>query len=222
VLSEGIRMRSILRQITVLNVILFAGALLLAQYTLLPLLNIRIKYKLPSVKQAEIAPEEPQAAVSSPPPSEYVMIADQNLFHPDRKLVADKKDEKQLPRPELVLYGTLITDGLSVAYVEDRKSPQNTPGRGKRQQVLKKGEAVGGFTLRDVEADRIVLVRGDEQITVYLADAKKPRTTETTQAAPQSPVSRPPEIPPTRRPQVPPAMQPPVQPRQPLVPVPSQ
>jgi hypothetical protein len=221
VLSEGIRMRSILRQISVLNVILFAGALLLAQYTLLPFLNLRIKYKPPSVKQADIAVEEQQALESSPPPSEYVMIADQNLFHPDRKLVADRKDEKQLPRPELALYGTLITDGLSVAYVEDRKSPQNTPGRGKRQQVLKKGEAIGGFTLRDIEADRIVLVRGEDQMIVYLADAKKPRTAESTPAAPQPPVSRPPEIPPTRRPQVPPAMQPSVQPRQPLVPVPS-
>lgn len=214
-------MRSILRQITVLNVLLLAGALLLTQYTLAPLLNLRIKYKPPSVKQVEAVQEEPQAAVSSPPPSEYVMIADQNLFHPDRKLPADKKDEKQLPRPELVLYGTIITDGISVAYVEDRKSPQNTPGRGKRQQVLKKGEAIGGFTLRDIEADRIVLVRGEEQMIVYLADAKKQRTAETTQVTPQLPIPRAPDVD-TRRPQVPPAIQPPVQPRQPRVPVPSQ
>ncbi|MBP1729887.1 MAG: hypothetical protein H6Q55_316 [Deltaproteobacteria bacterium] len=213
--------RAILKQITVLNVILLAAALLLAQYTLLPLLNLRVKYKLPPVKQAEITPEEQQAAQPSPPPSEYVMIADQNLFHPDRKLPVDKKDEKQLPRPEIVLYGTLVTDGLSVAYLEDKKSPHNTPGRGRRQQVLKKGEAIAGFMLRDIEADRIVLVRGEEQMVVYLADAKKQRATETTQAAPQPPGPRLPDVE-TRRPQVPPAIQPPVQPRQPRVPIPSQ
>lgn len=210
--------RVILKQITVLNVVLLAAVLLAAQYTLLPLLNLNIKYKLPAVKQAEVAPVDPVKAEPSPPPSEYVMIAEQNLFHPDRKLPADKKDEKQLPRPELVLYGTIITDGLAVAYVEDKKSPQSTPGTGKRQQVLKKGEAIAGFTLRDIETDRIVLVRGEEQMIVYLTDAKKQRVAETTPAAPQVPVPRPSDVE-TRRPQLPPALQQPVQPRQPRVPV---
>ncbi len=105
------------------------------------------------------------------------MVAEQNVFHPDRKIPPENKDDKPLAKPEIFLYGTLLTDNMRIAYIEDKKSPQTTPGRGNRQTVVKQGDVVSGFTLKSVEPDKIVLVRGEEQMVVYLQDAKKTRTT---------------------------------------------
>jgi len=64
-----------------------------------------------------------------------------------------------------------------------RKSPHSTPGRGKRQLVLKKGDSVGGFILKEIQANQILLVRGDESMRVYLDDGKKVRGEEETTRA---------------------------------------
>jgi hypothetical protein len=94
-----------------------------------------------------------------------------------------------LPKPEFVLYGTLITDDLRLAYMEDLKAPRNSPGRGKRQTALKKGDTLSGFTLKEIEADRIIMARGEESLTVkVLGDtAKKERSVQTTTQAKEAP-----------------------------------
>lgn len=97
---------------------------------------------------------------------DFAMVTEQNLFHPERRIPLGK----ELPRPDLVLYGTLITGTTSIAYVEDRKAPYSTPGRGKRQVALKKGSLVSGYVLKEVYPERIVLVKGDDQIVVSLSD----------------------------------------------------
>jgi type II secretory pathway component PulC len=84
----------------------------------------------------------------------------------------DKVANPPLPKPEFVLYGVLITDDASVAYVEDKKALQSTAGRGERQVALRKGETLSGFTLTEIGADKIVMVRGDEIITVNLSEPK--------------------------------------------------
>jgi len=119
---------------------------------------------------------------------DYAVISDQNLFHPERKIPPDKQQEKVIPRPDVVLYGTLITDDLSVAFVEDRKAPYTTAGRGKRQITLKKGGILRGYTVSGIEADRIVLSREDDKFTVMLDDKQKKRAGE--QAAASSAAQR--------------------------------
>jgi len=74
-----------------------------------------------------------------------------------------------------VLYGTLLSGDMNIAYMEDKKSPQSTPGRGKRQTPLKPGESMSGFTLRKIDADKVVMARGDETIIVLLDDPQKPK-----------------------------------------------
>jgi hypothetical protein len=125
---------------------------------------------MPAGKQISIAEDEKSAAVETPPLSDFIMIAEQNLFHPDRKLLAQKAS---VPPPEIILYGVLITDTLSIAFIEDNKAPRSTPGRGKRQIQLKKGDAISGYVLRDVEPDRIILVKGDEKLVALLDDKSK-------------------------------------------------
>lgn len=106
-------------------------------------------------------------------PSDYTIISEQNLFHPDRKMPVEKKAEAPKEQPEFVLYGTLLAGDISLAYIEDRKSPQSTPGRGKRQTTLKKGDTLSGFTLKEIQKDKIVMARGEETMVVHLTDSTK-------------------------------------------------
>jgi hypothetical protein len=167
------------RDVNLLNIVLFVTILALVAFAVVPLFDTRVRFTLPAAKPKAAAQQEASAASSAqaPSPSDYTAIAENNLFHPERRT---PKDEKPLPKPELVLYGTIVGDGASVAYVEDKKSPKTTPGRGKRQTAIKKGDVISGFVLKEIEVDRIVLTRGEETMVVYLADAGKQRGTETT------------------------------------------
>jgi hypothetical protein len=169
-------MRALFRSINLLNLLLLGIVAALATFVLFPLLTTKVTYKPSAVKPAPAVPQEATAPALSPPAPDYLIVAEQNLFHPERKIPPEAKDEKALPKPEILLYGTLITDTVRLAYVEDKKSPQSTPGRGKRQTVVKQGDLVSGFVLKEVEADKIVLTRGQEQIVVHLTDAEKQRT----------------------------------------------
>ena len=113
-------------------------------------------------------------------PQEYRVIADQNLFHPDRIIPPEKKPESVFPKPEFVLFGTLITPDLKMAYMEDKKAPVSTPGRGQRQTALKIGESLSGFNLKEVMADKVVMTRGEETIQVLLQEPGSSKSRETT------------------------------------------
>jgi hypothetical protein len=105
-------------------------------------------------------------------------IADKNLFHPERKFVPNKS-EQVLAKPEIVLYGTLITSEKKVAYSEDKKNPYSTPGRGKRQITVNEGGMVAGYKLIEVNADSIVLLRGEDKMFITLATQKNRSQTDT-------------------------------------------
>jgi hypothetical protein len=73
----------------------------------------------------------------------------------------------------------LISENMRIAYVDDRKSPRSSPGRGKRLVVLKQGDVLNGFVLKNIESDKITMVRGDDVITVNLMDTKAKTRAET-------------------------------------------
>jgi hypothetical protein len=176
--------RYIYRNLNPLNIILVACAALLALGAFTPYFYRQVKYSVPTAKLPPVEQEKPpESAAPSPSMSDYMVIAELNLFHPDRKIPPEKKEAQQLPKPELILYGTLIADGMSIAYVEDKKNPKTSPGRGKRQTVMKKGDMVGGFVLREIENDRITLARGDETMVVYISQGDKPRMSDVPGAA---------------------------------------
>ncbi len=169
-----------LRNINVINLGLSALILYFAYFLLFPLMDLPVAYSLPPAKPSATGKTE-----TVPPtqqtlnPMEYTQIADQNLFHPERIIPPEKKAEAPLPKPEFVLYGTMITSDLGIAYLEDKKStPVTTPGRGKRQTALKKGESLSGFILKELFNDRVVMNRGEETMTVYLNDPQAPKARE--------------------------------------------
>lgn len=177
--------RYIVSNLNLLNIILVVSAILIALVALSPYFYPQARYNPPVAKLTAVEEEkQPEAVAVSPSLSDYMNIAEQNLFHPDRKIPLEKKEAQQVPKPELILYGTLISEGMSVAYVEDKKNPKTSPGRGKRQNVMKKGDTVGGFVLKEIEADRIMLSRGDETMVVHLSQGDKPRISEVPAATP--------------------------------------
>jgi hypothetical protein len=180
--------RYVYRNINLLNALLITVITVVIVFLLLPLFRMKVKYVLPAgkprmVQEVESAPEKAQP----PSPLDYVIIGEANLFHPERKIPPEKKEEKALPKPELVLYGTIIGDKISLAYLEDKKNQKTTPGRGKRQITAKIGDTFSGFVLKEIGTDRIALVRGEESMTVYLTEAGKQRGGGSGAAAPSGP-----------------------------------
>ncbi|MFZ3136940.1 MAG: hypothetical protein WA126_06065 [Thermodesulfovibrionales bacterium] len=129
-----------------------------------------------------------------------MLISEENLFHPERRIPPEKKVEQPLPKPEFVLYGTLITNDTSFAYLEDTKALRNTPGRGKRQITMKKGDTLSGFNLKEINVDNIVMARGEEKITIYLYSRNNPKKRES--MAPPSTVPKVPQQPAAKTPPI--------------------
>ncbi len=170
------RVRYLARNVSVLNVLLLCCIVAAALYTILPLTRTKISVTLkPSQETGAPASAEAKQPEQVPSLSDYQVVAEMNLFHPERK-VPERQGERAAARPEIILYGTVVAGDMSLAYIEDLKAPYSSPGRGKRQRTLKKGESISGFVLKEVLSNRIVLAKGDETMTVFLEDPKKVRS----------------------------------------------
>lgn len=175
------RAHYLLKNITIINIILGGILIFFVFYLLMPSMNLDTNVRVTVVKKpdADSTVSEDVVEEKTPFPSDYQIIAEQNLFSEERKIIESEKDEADIiEKPDFILYGTLITDEIRLAYLEDQKNPQNSPGRGKRQTSLKIGESLGGFLLKVVEPDRVVMARGDDDYTIYLNDPSNPKIRE--------------------------------------------
>ena len=170
--------RYVFLSLNVLNGLLVLAVAAVLHFAVIPLLNPVAQITLPAVKGTATSSGEQRAPSQRFPVTDYAVISDKNLFHPARKIPLEKQPEKAIPKPDVFLYGTLITENGSYAFIEDKKTPYSTPGRGKRQITLKKGDRLNGYTLGEVEANRIVLVKGEEKVVVMLDDRDKKRADE--------------------------------------------
>jgi hypothetical protein len=177
------RLKKILQNINILNIILIAAVIAFAAYSIFPTLEMKVKYALPAAKNIEGTADEKTGELEIPSLTHYTAVVDENLFHPERRIPPEKTVEQPLPKPEFVLYGTMLSDDLSLAYLEDLKAPRNTPGRGKRQVALKKGDSLSGFVLKEIETDKITMVRGEEKLIVAMNDPQKAKAREVAAAA---------------------------------------
>jgi type II secretory pathway component PulC len=181
-------MQSLMRQINLLNCILLTGILMFGYFVLQPIFTKEVKVPLSPTKP-KLADQQKEVAEQAinPPLQGYAVVAETNLFHPDR-IIPTKKVEIVIPRPEFVLYGTLIADKVSIAYMSDKKAVHTTLGRGQRQTSLKIGETMSGYTLREVLHDRVVMVRGDNRIEVKVTSTES-RQNKGAPGGPTTPVT---------------------------------
>jgi len=154
------RARYLLANINLINIILTGALIFLVNYMLLPFFNKSMQYSLPAIKKHE--------EIDS------------------GSIPVEVKEAQPLPKPDFVLYGTLISDDTNIAYMEDKKSPNSTPGREKRQTPLKQGDSMSGFTLKELSEDRVIMARGEERLTVFLIDTQKPKQRGVTAPTPST------------------------------------
>jgi len=164
------KLKLLLRNINLLNIILIASSILIAGYVVFPMFDIKVKFTPAIPKKILTTKEETPPEGQTQSPSDFLIIAEQNLFHPQRIIPPEKQAEQPLQKPDFVLYGTLVADDISVAYMEDKKSPRTTPGRGKRQTALKKGDTMSGYTLKEIDPEQVIMVRGEETLIVKVLD----------------------------------------------------
>lgn len=179
-----LKVKYFFRNINFLNIILVAVIIIMINYAVRPFFYTNINVSVSSLKRTSAEQYMPPAReFSSPSLADYALISEENLFHPERQIPPEKKAEQEMPKPEFVLYGTMVSDNVSIAYLEDLKAPRTSAGRGKRQVSLRKGDTFSGYTLKEIEADKIVMVRGEDRITVPVLDPQRPKTRETATTA---------------------------------------
>lgn len=112
------------------------------------------------------APAVTPAAEPRQPLASYAPVAARNLFSPSRTEGAAPGGAQQAAgRP--FLYGIVISDDLSIAYLEDPAS--------KKVSGYRIGDPVAGGTLSRIAPDHVVLKRPEGPVDVPLRDPAKPR-----------------------------------------------
>lgn len=165
-------LRSISRGVTLLNLLLASAVVLACVSIIFPAARVSSRFKLPQIAPKEAALQEnPGEAAAAPLPTDYAVVSEMNLFHPQRIVPVDVK--AQLPKPELFLCGVIRYGNDLVAFVEDKKNPTVSPGRGKRQTVLRKGNVYAGYSVMEINNDSIVLARGEQSVSAHLMDPDK-------------------------------------------------
>lgn len=181
-------LRDLIRNANVLNVLLAIVILVFGATIVISAVRMRHLYAVPRIKEKIPPPPVQPVEVPAKMPSDYAVVGEENLFHPDRRIPVEKKAE--VPRPEIVLYGTTVNSDR-LAFIEDKRNPLTTPGRGNRQRIVRKGEVVSGYTVTDIMSDRITLARGEDRITVMLSEPKRRGSDTSTQPAEPAPPARP-------------------------------
>ncbi len=109
-------------------------------------------------------PSEPHQPLGS-----YAVISTRNLFSPTRSenAVASNAPPQPPPGPKPALYGVVLRDDLSIAYLEDPAS--------KRVAGYRVGDAIAGGTVEAIAPDHVVLRRAEGAVQIRLQDPQKPR-----------------------------------------------
>ena len=163
---------------TIMNLLLLTAVFVLFFVFAYPLIKKEVKVVIPNPKVMR-AQDEKKQHQNDIAYSDYFPIIDKNMFHPERVPPAEKKEEKRIIRPEIILHGTLIIGERKIAYIEDKKNPYSTPGRGKRQVALAPGSSIGSYTLKEINPESIILVYGEDKMIVNLRDQKDRKYNET-------------------------------------------
>ncbi len=196
------------RRLLLLNLLLVAAAVVFSVQivrTLIASPQLPPVAPLTTPLVERIATEETGRAV--PPLATFDVVAARNLFNPNR---SESATAALSPVGKPLLYGIVLKDGSPAAFLEDPIT--------KKVLGYKLGDQVAGGLLERIEADRVVIRRGEERIEVFLRDPAKPRAVPAAQ--PGAPTLQPPvpgaspqvQVPPTpapiapslfRRPQAP-------------------
>jgi hypothetical protein len=107
-----------------------------------------------------------------PPATAYAVVAARNLFSPTRSegpATTTTANLGPMVRPNL--YGIVVRDGGSIAYLEDPVT--------KRVVGYRVGDKIVGGTVQSIKADAVIIERPEGPVDVRLRDPGKPRAVTT-------------------------------------------
>ncbi|MCP4351778.1 MAG: hypothetical protein GY795_40465 [Desulfobacterales bacterium] len=136
--------------------------------------------KKQEVKKAKPGPVKRIAKQRTAPESAYKVVADRNLFSPDRiEFIPEEPETEEEPEPEvkqlrvsgrtITLYGVIITDDYTSALI-------NNPVRGEdegRFKWIKEGDSIGDISVTSIRKESILLAENDKKYEILLYDKKK-------------------------------------------------
>src|SRR5687767_699711 len=159
------------RRFVALNVVLAALSAVLIAYIVRQLVA---PTPLPVGGRRAAATTVVPPAVETPraPAGSYTVVAARNLFNPSRSESASgttTATAAPLVRPNL--FGIVVRDGGSIAYLEDPVT--------KRVVGYRVGDKVIGGTVQTIKSDSVVIERPEGPLDVRLRDPGKPRATAT-------------------------------------------
>ena len=124
-----------------------------------------------------IAGQEEPASIAS-----YILIAEKNLFSPERKdfpivkpsVAEPAKPVKKPPvRPKIILYGVTLSGDYRAASLVSQGRPLQ---KGERETLtVKLGERIGEYKLANITPDRIKLETEEDSFEVLLYDSTTPK-----------------------------------------------
>jgi len=126
--------------------------------------------RITSTAQVTPPPTTEERARASVPLAAYDVVASKNLFNPSR---SETGTASVAPIAKPLLYGIVLKDGAPAAFLEDPVT--------KKVAGYKVGDAVAGGQLEQIEADRVVIRRGEGTFEVLLRDPQKPKAVAATQ-----------------------------------------
>jgi hypothetical protein len=128
----------------------------------------------------------------TPPAANYDIVAEKNLFSPDRMSSttgASDQPQPQISGHKIFLYGVVQMAGQKQALI-NHPIPGEVPGaRGQTEdQWVKTGDRIGNLKVAQIGEEKIVMVEDGQRYEIFLHDENKP-------ARRQNPVTRPPAAP---------------------------
>ncbi len=134
-----------------------------------------------AVQRSKPQPVKRIAKQRTVPESAYKVIADRNLFSPDRiELIPEEPEKEKEPEPEvkrlrvsgktITLYGVVITDDYTSALI-------NNPVQGEdegRYKWIKQGDNIGDLSVTAIRKESILLAESGKKYEILLYDKKKP------------------------------------------------
>ena len=153
------------KRLLLLNLVLVSGAVVFSVQL------VRTFLAAPALLSPRGAPA-PQAAAPATeerarvpvPLATYDVVASKNLFNPSRSEVGTAS---VAPVAKPLLYGIVLKDGAPAAFLEDPVT--------KKVTSYKVGDSLAGGQLERIEADRVVIRRGEGTFEVLLRDPQKPK-----------------------------------------------
>ncbi len=175
-----------MRHLTVLNIILLTATLILGIIVYTQYNSLDNFSPEPYTTKEPIAPKKdigstvqpqkvPVSTQSTSRVQDYGLITEKNLFHPDRAPQAAKVANETRPaeKPDIILYGTIIDRGKRLALIEDKKNPYTTPGRGKRQRLVKINDEISGYRVIKITQNSIEIGNEEDTFTFTVEDSSK-------------------------------------------------